>query len=110
MFFNQKCYYFKVCLKFVSILVTHMFSEMRASQADMKNKVLQLKNNGPSCVLCPDEWTFFNQKCYYFSSNNLNWKAAQSKCVSMKSNLVVIKTKKEQVRLSVYNISLAKQI
>uniref|UniRef100_A0A4W3KI48 C-type lectin domain-containing protein n=1 Tax=Callorhinchus milii TaxID=7868 RepID=A0A4W3KI48_CALMI len=65
----------------------------------MKNKVLQLKNNGrcfiisrevkstanskrrcPSCVLCPDEWTFFNQKCYYFSSNNLNWKHPENVC------------------------------
>ncbi|XP_043935580.1 C-type lectin domain family 4 member E-like isoform X2 [Protopterus annectens] len=57
--------------------------------------------NGGSCFLsCPDKWIHFQQSCYFFSNDRLNWSMSRESCKSSNADLVVINSKEEQDFLS----------
>ncbi|KAK1163311.1 CD209 antigen-like protein B isoform X1 [Acipenser oxyrinchus oxyrinchus] len=49
-------------------------------------------------VCCPEKWVPFNGKCYYFSTDKMNWKSSRDNCTSMGGHLVIIESEAEQVQ------------
>ncbi|XP_058849535.1 C-type lectin domain family 4 member E-like [Acipenser ruthenus] len=49
-----------------------------------------------NCNLCPEKWMQFNGKCYYFSTDNMNWNSSRDNCTSMGGHLVIIESEAEQ--------------
>ncbi|XP_072347365.1 CD209 antigen-like protein C [Scyliorhinus torazame] len=109
-----------------SISVTQVIGEMKMSETDLKMELAQLKNNvtrlseemrsllaehksqiskleeNPQ-VQCPDQWRWFQQNCYYFSSVTKDYTDAQRSCTSMHANLVVINSAEEKAFLQRWN-------
>ncbi|GCB78168.1 hypothetical protein scyTo_0016794 [Scyliorhinus torazame] len=85
-----------------SISVTQVIGEMKMSETDLKMELAQLKNNDPQ-VQCPDQWRWFQQNCYYFSSVTKDYTDAQRSCTSMHANLVVINSAEEKAFLQRWN-------
>uniref|UniRef100_A0A8C4SAJ6 Oxidized low-density lipoprotein receptor 1-like n=1 Tax=Erpetoichthys calabaricus TaxID=27687 RepID=A0A8C4SAJ6_ERPCA len=52
--------------------------------------------NGEICEFCPNGWTYYNHKCYFFSKNMLNWSSSQEHCKLTGGSLVIIQDEKEQ--------------
>ncbi|KAI4896065.1 hypothetical protein NFI96_034415 [Prochilodus magdalenae] len=48
------------------------------------------------CLLCGEGWTSFGVKCYYFSTDTLNWTISRDYCAGKGGHLVVITNKAEQ--------------
>ncbi|XP_033897924.3 C-type lectin domain family 12 member B-like [Acipenser ruthenus] len=50
------------------------------------------------CKACPLNWVESNGKCYYFSTDTMDWNSSWASCVSMGADLVIIESEAEQVR------------
>ncbi|MBN3291549.1 C209E protein, partial [Polypterus senegalus] len=46
--------------------------------------------------MCPQGWLLLNSKCYFFSSNKLDWDSSRDNCTSMRGHLVIIESEEEQ--------------
>ncbi|KAK1134395.1 hepatic lectin-like [Acipenser oxyrinchus oxyrinchus] len=44
------------------------------------------------------KWMQFNGKCYYFSTDTMDWNSSHDNCKSMGGHLVIIESKAEQVQ------------
>ncbi|KAJ7991857.1 hypothetical protein DPEC_G00288210 [Dallia pectoralis] len=51
------------------------------------------------CELCANDWVFHGGKCYFFSTDLLNWTQSLDQCVSMDGHLVIINSQEEQTFL-----------
>ncbi|XP_041124614.1 C-type lectin domain family 4 member E-like [Polyodon spathula] len=47
-------------------------------------------------VCCPEKWVQFNGKCYYFSTDTMDWNSSRDNCTSMGGHLVIIESEAEQ--------------
>ncbi|XP_036452111.1 collectin-12-like isoform X1 [Colossoma macropomum] len=45
---------------------------------------------------CPADWIRFRNSCYYFSTKQLSFDDAQTKCLTMSSSMVIINDREEQ--------------
>ncbi|XP_077052230.1 immune-related, lectin-like receptor 4 isoform X2 [Siphateles boraxobius] len=45
---------------------------------------------------CPKDWEYHAGKCYYFSTNTLDWNKSRDTCISDGGHLVIINSKDEQ--------------
>ncbi|XP_058849518.1 C-type lectin domain family 4 member E-like isoform X2 [Acipenser ruthenus] len=45
---------------------------------------------------CPVKWMQFNGKCYYFSTDTMDWNSSRDNCTSKGGHLVIIESKAEQ--------------
>ncbi|XP_058850011.1 C-type lectin domain family 4 member E-like [Acipenser ruthenus] len=52
------------------------------------------------CEACPQNWDLFNGKCYYFSTDRMNWTSSRDNCTSLGGHLVIIESDVEQRFLS----------
>ncbi|XP_041123746.1 CD209 antigen-like protein C [Polyodon spathula] len=52
------------------------------------------------CKACPQNWELFNGKCYYFSTDKMNWNSSRDNCTSLGGHLVIIESDGEQGFLS----------
>ncbi|XP_067828972.1 CD209 antigen-like protein C isoform X2 [Heptranchias perlo] len=89
---------FKMEFSQIKINITGLTEETRSSFAELRTEISQLKEN-LYCFQCPDQWSRFEQNCYYFSSSETTWDEAQKSCTSMDANLLVINSAEEQVYL-----------
>ncbi|XP_041125168.1 C-type lectin domain family 4 member F-like isoform X2 [Polyodon spathula] len=64
------------------------------------------------CKSCPQNWELFNGKCYYFSTDKMNWNSSRDNCTSLGGHLVIIESDGEQKFLSdkAWNITQAANI
>ncbi|XP_045410316.1 C-type lectin domain family 2 member B isoform X3 [Lemur catta] len=46
---------------------------------------------------CPDDWIGFQDKCYYFSEKEGDWKSSKDNCTTAHADLTTIDTDKEMV-------------
>uniref|UniRef100_H3A3W2 C-type lectin domain-containing protein n=1 Tax=Latimeria chalumnae TaxID=7897 RepID=H3A3W2_LATCH len=46
---------------------------------------------------CETGWILFNSNCYYFTQKEETWQESRRTCQSLKSDLVMIKSKEKQV-------------
>ncbi|XP_058850006.1 C-type lectin domain family 4 member E-like isoform X2 [Acipenser ruthenus] len=49
---------------------------------------------------CPQNWELFNGKCYYFSTDRMNWTSSRDNCTSLGGHLVIIESDGEQRSLT----------
>ncbi|KFQ73680.1 C-type lectin domain family 4 member E, partial [Phoenicopterus ruber ruber] len=49
---------------------------------------------------CPKGWKYFEEKCYYLSSDMMSWDDSEQNCTGMGSHLVVVNSAAEQEFLS----------
>ncbi|XP_041123752.1 CD209 antigen-like protein C isoform X4 [Polyodon spathula] len=52
------------------------------------------------CKSCPQNLELFNGKCYYFSTDRMNWNSSRDNCTSLGGHLVIIESDGEQKFLS----------
>lgn len=52
------------------------------------------------CRYCPVNWLQHSENCYFFTVDQMNWTDSQDHCNRMVSQLVVIRSKQEQIFLS----------
>ncbi|XP_062892759.1 CD209 antigen-like protein C isoform X2 [Mobula hypostoma] len=57
--------------------------------------------------LCHRSWTPFAGNCYFFSMSTLGWEESRQACVTLGSELVVIRSEEEQQFVAEYNASRA---
>ncbi|XP_058849538.1 C-type lectin domain family 4 member E-like isoform X2 [Acipenser ruthenus] len=75
-------------------------NEKLSLKSSILDKYCPLPLNDNNCKLCPEKWMQFNGKCYYFSTDNMNWNSSRDNCTSMGGHLVIIESKAEQDFLS----------
>ncbi|XP_019905619.2 uncharacterized protein LOC105012767 [Esox lucius] len=56
-------------------------------------------NKCPKHRVCASGWEFHGSKCYFFSTNKMNWTQSRDNCVSMGGHLVIINSLEEQTFL-----------
>uniref|UniRef100_A0A8B9GV55 C-type lectin domain-containing protein n=1 Tax=Astyanax mexicanus TaxID=7994 RepID=A0A8B9GV55_ASTMX len=61
-------------------------------------KLVYYKN----CNQCGDGWKRLGVKCYYFSTDFLNWANSRDRCVKSGGHLVIITSQAEQTFLSTF--------
>ncbi|XP_066531974.1 CD209 antigen-like protein E isoform X2 [Hoplias malabaricus] len=67
------------------------------SRAQEQLSVQQNSLNGNrTCSLCEERWMFFGFKCYYFSTDKLNWTMSRDYCTGKGGHLVTVTSKEEQ--------------
>ncbi|XP_036421368.1 CD209 antigen-like protein C [Colossoma macropomum] len=72
-------------------------------QVNYENAVKRLeafKEECQKCALCAEGWRSFGAKCYYFSTNELNWMNSRDYCAEKGGHLVIITSQAEQDFLS----------
>ncbi|XP_078282799.1 CD209 antigen-like protein C [Rhinoraja longicauda] len=114
----------------IALLLMTQTSEIKRSDADFRMEISQWKSNVTgsfenaantlselqaeisrlraivSTFHAVDQWKFFNQRLYYFSSNDETWDEALKICAAMNSKLVVINSNEEQDYIR-YNTNVA---
>ncbi|XP_028665782.1 perlucin-like protein [Erpetoichthys calabaricus] len=55
-----------------------------------------LNNSSLECTACPEGWLQHNKKCYFFSTDSMNWTASRDFCITLGGHLVIIESKAEQ--------------
>ncbi|XP_072530555.1 uncharacterized protein [Salminus brasiliensis] len=55
-----------------------------------------------NCALCGDGWKPFGVKCYYFSTDKLNWMNSRDHCAEKGGHLVIITSQAEQDFLALH--------
>ena len=60
---------------------------------------LSLSSTGSVCNICPEEWIYFQKKCYYFGEGTKKWIQARNACSKLHGRLVSIRSQEEQVGL-----------
>ncbi|XP_039608876.1 asialoglycoprotein receptor 1-like [Polypterus senegalus] len=58
--------------------------------------VIKMSQAEKTCSLCPEGWVSFHSKCYFFSTDLLDWQSSQEKCMSMCGHLVIVESAEEQ--------------
>ncbi|XP_060711088.1 asialoglycoprotein receptor 1-like isoform X3 [Hemiscyllium ocellatum] len=76
--------------------IANLAYQTRRGHDDITDQLKEMKENCQPQFECPDQWTEFHQKCYYFSPNTEDWSTSQRFCLSKMSNLVVINSAEEQ--------------
>uniref|UniRef100_W5MMB5 C-type lectin domain-containing protein n=1 Tax=Lepisosteus oculatus TaxID=7918 RepID=W5MMB5_LEPOC len=61
-----------------------------------KDSTLAYKHSEGVCVCCPEGWKQFKSKCYYFSTDLLNWTDSRAACRKQGADLLTIRTQEEQ--------------
>lgn len=106
---------------FVWSLVLVMFTSQHDSLTAMwcswfhiRLSVLTLDQSFCSCVFfifplrwrwfvssetCPDGWRKFGCSCYFLSTTRITWQGSRQQCVNQGAGLVIIKSRREMVRL-----------
>ncbi|XP_026798236.3 C-type lectin domain family 6 member A-like [Pangasianodon hypophthalmus] len=60
------------------------------------HELLIAHNASENCGICEEGWKAFGLKCYYFSTEKLNWTQSRDDCVENGSHLVIITSQSEQ--------------
>ncbi|MBN3296847.1 CLC4E protein, partial [Amia calva] len=48
----------------------------------------------------------FHNRCYFFSTDEMNWTSSRDNCSSMQGHLVIIETAEEQVLPNLFSLFL----
>ncbi|KAK6477356.1 CD209 antigen-like protein C isoform X1 [Huso huso] len=82
------------------VLMSHLLhiavSNFRTKNLELQSQYSELKGTSPTslplrvCKACPQNWELFNGKCYYFSTDRMNWTSSRDNCTSLGGHLVII--------------------
>ncbi|XP_041123754.1 C-type lectin domain family 4 member E-like [Polyodon spathula] len=81
---------------FLSVYILHI--QMKYSE--LERNYTNISATERVCKSCPQNWELFNGKCYYFSTDRMNWKSSRDNCTSLGGHLVIIESDGEQRILS----------
>ncbi|XP_058849987.1 C-type lectin domain family 4 member E-like isoform X1 [Acipenser ruthenus] len=85
------------------------YTDISATVSDFQTKNLELQSryselernytdiSARVCEACPQNWELFNGKCYYFSTDRMNWHSSRDNCTSLGGHLVIIESDGEQM-------------
>ncbi|XP_039608880.1 CD209 antigen-like protein E [Polypterus senegalus] len=68
----------------------------KLSALEKQCSALEKSSQSQTCSMCPQGWLLLNSKCYFFSSNKLDWDSSRDNCTSMRGHLVIIESEEEQ--------------
>ncbi|XP_062845311.1 CD209 antigen-like protein E isoform X2 [Trichomycterus rosablanca] len=76
--------------------------ERECKQLEEKRQCMHevISKEKKSCELCDEGWRSPGLKCYFFSTNNMNWTESRDSCVEKGDHLVIITNQAEQDFLS----------
>ncbi|XP_032868212.1 hepatic lectin-like isoform X2 [Amblyraja radiata] len=104
----------------MALILMTQTREIKRSDADFQMEIYQWKSNVTGTIVSAasslselqaeisrlrasasifhafDHWRFFNQRLYYFSSNDWTWDEAQKYCVARNSEFAIINSNEEQ--------------
>ncbi|MGH0138151.1 UNVERIFIED_CONTAM: hypothetical protein FKN15_065196 [Acipenser sinensis] len=89
--------------------IQYQHSELEKNYSNISEKYSALDQYCPMiytsskervCKACPQNWELFNGKCYYFSTDRMNWNSSRDNCTSLGGHLVIIESDGEQRFLS----------
>ncbi|XP_062865664.1 CD209 antigen-like protein E [Trichomycterus rosablanca] len=85
-------------LKLQELKTTEFKSRLEKVQVSYEaaSKQLDSLKANKSFELCDEGWRSLGLKCYFFSTNNLNWTESRDSCVKKGGHLVIITSKAEQ--------------
>ncbi|XP_038568632.1 C-type mannose receptor 2-like [Micropterus salmoides] len=52
-------------------------------------------SNVPAAMVCPEGWTGFQGRCYYYNSDSLTWPEADSNCADLDASLVSVHSREQ---------------
>ncbi|XP_069783732.1 hepatic lectin-like isoform X2 [Narcine bancroftii] len=64
--------------------------QMHIWHSNLQSQMADVRDNCLPKFECPNQWTLFGQKCYYFSPSTKDWLSSQMFCLSEMGNLAVI--------------------
>ncbi|KAK1134407.1 C-type lectin domain family 4 member E-like [Acipenser oxyrinchus oxyrinchus] len=85
--------------------IQYRYSELENNYSNISEKYSALDQYCPVtdtsskervCKACPVNWVESNGKCYYFSTDKMDWNSSRASCVSMGADLVIIESEAEQ--------------
>ncbi|XP_036963580.1 macrophage mannose receptor 1-like [Acanthopagrus latus] len=73
-------------------LLLNSYGTWSNSQCDVYeySSICEKNSNVPPEMLCPQGWTGFQGRCYYYNSESLSWPAADADCASLGASLVSV--------------------
>ncbi|XP_058850008.1 asialoglycoprotein receptor 1-like [Acipenser ruthenus] len=69
---------------------------VKSSTLDLQCPLKEGSSKERVCKACPVNWVESNGKCYYFSTDKMDWHSSRASCVSMGADLVIIESEEEQ--------------
>ncbi|XP_061044804.1 low affinity immunoglobulin epsilon Fc receptor [Eubalaena glacialis] len=88
----------------LSNLKSHSLNERREAldslgrlQEEVGKLWMEIRESiGSVCNICPEEWVYFQKKCYYFGEGTKKWIQARYACSKLHGRLVSIRSQEEQ--------------
>ncbi|MGH0138150.1 UNVERIFIED_CONTAM: hypothetical protein FKN15_065195 [Acipenser sinensis] len=74
--------------------------ELQSQYSELERNYTNISATERVCKACPQNWELFNGKCYYFSTDRMNWTSSRDNCTSLGGHLVIIESDGEQRFLS----------
>ncbi|KAK6477355.1 CD209 antigen-like protein E [Huso huso] len=71
---------------------TYSIISEKYSALDQYCPVTDTSSKERVCKACPQNWELFNGKCYYFSTDRMNWTSSRDNCTSLGGHLVIIES------------------
>uniref|UniRef100_A0A8B9GP28 C-type lectin domain-containing protein n=1 Tax=Astyanax mexicanus TaxID=7994 RepID=A0A8B9GP28_ASTMX len=107
LYFNKGVSYESLSDQFISTVENLSVQLRNATETERQYEVLKLKyrtvhevfsncSECQKCEQCEDGWKHFGVKCYYFSTDTLNWMNSRDHCVEKGGHLVIITSEAEQ--------------
>ncbi|XP_039608882.1 CD209 antigen-like protein E [Polypterus senegalus] len=88
--------YKQLNMKHTSLQTKYEQLNDRATALDKSCLLRDTSAQGQTCPLCPESWLLFNSKCYFFSTNKMNWISSRDNCISFGGHLVIIEGMEKQ--------------
>ncbi|KAL0961813.1 hypothetical protein UPYG_G00332020 [Umbra pygmaea] len=86
----------------IGVLYASKSNQFESLKAQHRN--LSERQTGVKCYKrCAEGWVYQQEKCYFFSTDEMNWNQSRGQCVSMGGDLVIINSQKEQKYLKSMN-------
>ncbi|XP_064158269.1 CD209 antigen-like protein A isoform X2 [Anguilla rostrata] len=70
--------------------------ERKLEELSTSCNTTKVQQQGRVCEPCPQGWSPFSSKCYYFSTERKIWTDSRSDCIKRGADLVIIESEEEQ--------------
>ncbi|XP_078285650.1 asialoglycoprotein receptor 1-like isoform X2 [Rhinoraja longicauda] len=76
--------------------ISSFWDQTRKWNGEVRSQLADMRENCRPRFECPDQWTLFGQKCFYFSPNSEDWVSSQRLCSAKMANLAVVDNSAKQ--------------
>ncbi|XP_054833656.1 killer cell lectin-like receptor subfamily B member 1B allele C [Eublepharis macularius] len=89
-------------------------TKVTENKSDLKNFVSRLRHvlcrplhtglvDNSTCKLCPQNWLFYEDKCYWISKGKGSWKKSKEDCTARSSQMLVMQKQKDMAFIQLIN-------